>query len=84
MRLGDYLDTLAWSQTDLAREADISISTVRRVLNESTISRKNAQAICMALTRGLNRHINPSDINELHYRALRRPRKASQDGEKPE
>ena len=76
MRILDYPDTLAWSQADLAREADISTSTVRRVMKEETISRRNAQAICTALSRGLKRPIALSDVNELHIsKTVRGPRK---------
>jgi DNA-binding Xre family transcriptional regulator len=76
MRLADYLDSLSWSQTDLAREADISSSTIARALKSETISRRNANAICLALSRGLKRPIVLSDVSELHITGLKRPRKA--------
>jgi len=75
MRLPDYLDTLSWSQTDLAREAGISASTIRRVLSEKPISRRNAHAITDALSRGLKRPIVLADVSELHITGLKRPRK---------
>ncbi len=75
MRLADYLDTLSWSQTDLAREAEISPSTVARALKAKTILRSNAKAICLALGKGLKRPIALSDVNELHITGLSRPKK---------
>lgn len=76
MRLVDYLDSLNWTQTDLAREADISTSTVKRALKAETVSRKNATAICIALTRGMKRPVEMKDVNELHTPKVERgPRK---------
>lgn len=72
MRLADYLDTLAWSQTDLAKEAEISTSTVRRIMHSQAISRKSAQAVCSALAKGLKRPIVPADVTELHTTSLTR------------
>jgi hypothetical protein len=70
MRLADYLDTLSWSQSDLAKQADISTSTVRRAMKAETISRRNANAICVAISRGLKRPIALADVNELHISGL--------------
>jgi DNA-binding Xre family transcriptional regulator len=70
MRLADYLDTLSWSQSDLAKQADISTSTVRRAMKAQTISRRNANAICVALSQGLKRRIALADVNELHISGL--------------
>jgi DNA-binding Xre family transcriptional regulator len=78
MRLIDYLDKLNWTQTRLADEADISTSTVKRALDANSINRDSANAICIALSRGLKREITIEDVNELqqHQRpALRGPRK---------
>jgi hypothetical protein len=75
MRIADYLDTLAWSQADLAREADISTSTVRRLLKSQAISRRSAQAVTAALARGLKRPITPADVTELHVTDLHRSKK---------
>jgi predicted DNA-binding protein (UPF0251 family) len=78
MRLVDYLDTLNWTQTRLAKEADISTSTVKRALNSQAISRDNAIAICEALSRALKRPITIADMNELQSHrppVIRGPRK---------
>jgi transcriptional regulator with XRE-family HTH domain len=72
MRLKDYLDTLSWSQTELAKQASISASTVRRAMRSETISRDKAKAICEALSRGLKRQIVLSDVNELHITSLQK------------
>ncbi len=72
MRLVDYLDTLNWTQTDLADQADVSPSTVKRVLKGQTVSRKNATAICEALTKAMKREIAIKDVNELHTPAVER------------
>ena len=74
MRLIDYLDKLNWTQTRLGDEADISTSTVKRALDAKGISRDSANAICIALSRGLKREINIEDVNELqaHQRSILR------------
>ena len=74
MRLVDYLDKLNWTQTKLADEADVSTSTVKRALTAKSISRDNANAICIALSRGLKREITIEDVNELqgHQRPVER------------
>lgn len=73
MRLIDYLNTLNWTQTRLAEEARISVSTVGRVIQEKTVSRKNADDICAALSRGMGRTIHLTDVNEIHVTRAERP-----------
>jgi transcriptional regulator with XRE-family HTH domain len=75
MRLIDYLNTLEWSQADLAKHAGVSPTTVSRVLNEGTISRRSARAICIALSNAMDKRITNLDINELKMSDVRRPRK---------
>ncbi len=53
LTLGAYLDHFAWSQAQLAREADCSTTVVSRVLNGETISRRNAEKIVAAIDRKL-------------------------------
>jgi DNA-binding Xre family transcriptional regulator len=85
MRLGDYLDKLAWSQADLARHAGISASTVARVIRDekgTTISRRNAQAICRALSEALGYPVGITDISEIHLSDYRRTRKTPEEKQK--
>lgn len=49
MRLTDYLDRYSWSQSDLAREAGISVQSVKRALDGESITRRNANAIVTAI-----------------------------------
>ena len=74
-RLSDYLDMLAWSQADLAREAGISKSTVTRVLNGETISRRNAKAIIDAINHATNGKLQVADIRGLRITPIHRSKK---------
>lgn len=74
-RLSDYLDMLAWSQADLAREAGISKSTVTRVLNGDTISRRNAKAILDAINNATKSKLQVSDIRGLRITPIHRNKK---------
>jgi transcriptional regulator with XRE-family HTH domain len=74
-RLSDYLDMLAWSQADLAREARISKSTVTRVLNGKTISRRNAKAIIDAINHATNGKLQVADIRGLRITPIHRSKK---------
>lgn len=65
MRLVDYLNKLNWTQTRLGDEADISTSTIKRALDGKVVNRDSANAICIALSRGLKREITIDDVNEL-------------------
>jgi transcriptional regulator with XRE-family HTH domain len=73
MRLENYLDELNWTQTRLAQEAKISVSTVGRLIQDHTISRINADKVCETLTRALGRTIKKGDIDEMNVPAVVRP-----------
>lgn len=75
MRLGDLINKLSWSQADLARNAGVSTTTVRRVLLGQSISRRNAQAICKALGDALELRLESTDINEMHITDYERPQR---------
>ncbi len=78
MRLVYYLDCLNWTQTRLAKEAKVSISTVARLMQEKTISRQNAEKICEALTKAIQQPITPHDVDEIHVPASERPERRKQ------
>jgi ribosome-binding protein aMBF1 (putative translation factor) len=73
MRLGDLLNKLGWAQADLARHAEISTTTVRRVFLQKSISRRNAQKIVDSLSTALRIPLETTDINELHISDFQRP-----------
>ncbi len=73
MRLGDLLNKFGWSQADLARHAGISTTTVRRVLMQESISRRNAQKIVDTFSAKLHIELSIPDINELHISDYQRP-----------
>ena len=88
MRLSEYLNRFSWSQADLAREADISVSSVARALSGQAISRRNANAIIEALdkqhrTLGATGHITLSSVRGLHITELKRKRRRGK-AEEPE
>ena len=70
MKLEHYLDELNWTQTRLAQEAKVPVSTVSRLIQEQTISRINADKICETLTKALGRQIRTVNIDELHTPAV--------------
>jgi len=72
MRLGDLLNKLGWAQADLARNANISTTTVRRVFLQQSISRRNAQKIVESLSTALRIPLETTDINELHISDFQR------------
>jgi plasmid maintenance system antidote protein VapI len=84
MRLVNFLDELNWTQTRLAEEAHVSISTVSRVVQSQTISRQNADKICKALTTALQRPIRLQDIDEIHTPRVERPERRKGPPEAPE
>ena len=72
MRLAEYLDKLSWSQADLAREANISVSSVARALKGQPVSRRNANAMITALGKGTHHQVTLSEVKGLHIAELRR------------
>lgn len=75
MRLGDLLNKLGWAQADLARKANVSTTTVRRVFLQQSISRRNAQKIVDTLSEALRIPLECPDINELHISDYQRPQR---------
>ena len=73
MRLGDLLNKFGWSQADLARNAQVSTTTIRRVFLQENISRRNAQKIVDACSAKLHIELSIPDINELHITDYQRP-----------
>jgi ribosome-binding protein aMBF1 (putative translation factor) len=73
MRLGDLLDKLGWAQADLARKANVSTTTVRRVFLQQSISRRNAQKIIDTLGEALHIPLETTNINEMHLTSYQRP-----------
>ena len=57
-----YCGDLAWGTTDLAREAEISIDTARRVAAAYEPSNRIKRQVCKALSRAFGRDIKPGDI----------------------
>jgi transcriptional regulator with XRE-family HTH domain len=66
MTLAEYRTTLGWSQAELARRAGISNPTVSKAENGEPINGRSANLICNALSEGLGRRVNLSDIKGLN------------------
>lgn len=83
--LDKYLDQLSWSQADLARQAEISVSVVRRVLNGEAISRRNAKKIVQALDENLhaqgegNEHMTLANVEGIQISELHRKPKEQEE-----
>ncbi len=64
--LQEYIDTLAWSKAQLAREARLDVGTITRALKgDGRIQRHKAVAIAHALSRGLGYTIAFDQIDGL-------------------
>jgi hypothetical protein len=76
------MDSFAWSQAQLAREADVSTSVVARVLKNESISRRNAEKILAAINRkykamGGRDPVALSDFPDIHITSLHKARSRS-------
>ncbi|MBV8801898.1 MAG: XRE family transcriptional regulator [Gammaproteobacteria bacterium] len=78
MKLEDYLNKLSWSQTDLARNADIAVITATHALEGKTVKRFVATKIASALSEALGRKVEVSEIDGLKISPLRIARKAKE------
>jgi hypothetical protein len=63
MKLGGYLDTLSWSQAELSRRAKVSVGSISRALAGDRVSRRVADAIVQALSKGLGRRLTLDDVD---------------------
>lgn len=85
LTLDQYLDQLSWSQADLAREAEVSVSVVRRVLNGEAISRRNAKKIVQTLDQQFhalsefNEHMTLASIEGIQISDLHRKPKDQEE-----
>lgn len=80
-KLDEYLNQFAWSQAQCAREADISVSVIGRVLRGETISRRNAEKLVKAIdaklkAQGVRERITLDSLEGLHISTLTRKRRA--------
>jgi transcriptional regulator with XRE-family HTH domain len=79
--LDEYLNQFSWSQAECAREADVSVSVVGRVLKGETISRRNAEKLIKAIdaklrAQGQKEHVTLDSLEGLHISELRRKKRA--------
>ena len=65
MTLREYRVNLGWSQNQLAKEAGISPSIVKRAEDGAPVQARTAKALADALSRGYGREITPIDIAGL-------------------
>lgn len=78
--LGEYLDRFSWSQAELARQADVSVSTVGRAMRGDPITRDSAMSIIEALDAkhrqsGGSGHITKRSLRNFHTTPARRRKK---------
>lgn len=64
--LREYRVNLGWSQNELAKEAGISPSIVKRAEDGQPIQARTAKAIADALSRAYGQTIKPVDIEGLN------------------
>lgn len=81
LTLEQYLNQLGWSQAQCAREADVSVTVVARVLNHERINRKSAERLVNALNQklheqGSREYITLESIDGLVISNLRREKKS--------
>ena len=82
MTLAEYLDKFLWSQTELSRQANVSIHCIRRALAGERIARRNAEKIVSALDRkflaqGAKGHIVMGSIKGLQIAELQRKKSSN-------
>lgn len=65
MTLREYRVNLGWSQHQLAKEAGISPSIVKRAEDGAPVQARTAKALADALSRAYGREIKPTDITGL-------------------
>lgn len=68
MTIEDYRIQLGWSQAELARKADLDISTLKRAINGQQIYKHTAGAIAAALSQGLGYQITYKDLDGINVR----------------
>jgi transcriptional regulator with XRE-family HTH domain len=68
MTIEDYRIQLGWSQAELARKADIDVSTLKRAINGQQIYKHTAGAIAAALSQGLGHQITYKDLDGINVR----------------
>jgi transcriptional regulator with XRE-family HTH domain len=66
MTLREYRVNLGWSQHELAKEAGISPSIVKRAEDGLPIQARTARALADALSKAYGRDIRPIDIAGLN------------------
>ena len=66
MTLREYRVNLGWSQNQLAKEAGLSPSIVKRAEDGAPILPRTARSLADALSRGYGREIKPTDIAGLN------------------
>jgi hypothetical protein len=82
--LDQYLNQFSWSQAQCAREADVSVSVVGRVLKGERISRRNAEKLIRAIdaklkAQGQKERITLDSVEGLHISELKRKRRANSE-----
>lgn len=65
MTMREYRVNLGWSQNQLATEAGISPSIVKRAEEGAPVQARTAKALADALSRAYGREIRPIDIDGL-------------------
>lgn len=74
VKLTTYLDELNWTQTRLAQESKVSVSTIGRLIQgEHEMQRNSADKICATLSQALGRTIKLGDVDEISVLASARP-----------
>ena len=64
--LREFRINLGWSQYELAKEAGISPSIVKRAEDGAPVQAKTAKALADALSKAYGREIRPVDITGLN------------------
>jgi transcriptional regulator with XRE-family HTH domain len=81
LKLDEYLNQFSWSQAQCAREADVSVSVVGRVLKGERISRRNAEKLVKAIdaklkSQGVHERVTLDSVDGLIISDLKRKRRA--------
>lgn len=69
-RLETYLNELMWSQSELARRADLSIVTVNRAVHDMPITKASALKIAKVIGDELGEKLTMSDFSGLKVESV--------------
>lgn len=70
MKLSEYLNKLFWSQSELARRAEISLPTVKKAIDGKVITRASALRIVKTVGDAFGTEMRAEDFDGMKVESL--------------